>query len=79
MFRTIGISEQFEEEEKRQKDLGNVIDILETLSQQNNFLADKVNACLEISTKTKVDVTKQLKEIAERVEKITQKRRGIFG
>ena len=79
LFRTIGISEQFEEEEKRQKDLGNVIDILETLSQQNNFLADKVNACLEISTKTKVDVTKQLKEIAERVEKITQKRKGLFG
>jgi hypothetical protein len=78
-FRVIDIREQFEEEEKRQKDLGSVINVLDTLTQQNNFLAEKVNQCLDISTKTKVDITKQLKEMAERIEKITQKRKGIFG
>lgn len=79
LFRTVDIREQFEEEEKRQKDLGSVINVLDTLTQQNNFLAEKVNQCLDISSKTKVDITKQLKEMAERIEKITQKRKGIFG
>jgi len=78
-FRVIDIREQFEEEEKRQKDLGNVLYILDTLTQQNIFLANKVNQCLDISTNTKLDIQEQLKEIAQRVEKITQKRKGLFG
>jgi hypothetical protein len=63
--------------------------MVDNLTEQNLTLFKKLDKCLDISSKAKeetlynqrvlFDIENHIRQIAERVEKITQKRKGFFG